>query len=471
MVLESLVKWNGEAHVDLTPGEYTQLTGRAGRRGIDVEGHGVVLWTPGFDPKHVAGLASTRTYPLRSRSGRRTTWPSTSSARWARAASRELLESSFAQFQADRAVVGLSRQVKRNHEALEGYREAMQCHLGDFVEYAALRRALKDRESQLAREGAAAATGQRRRSRSSSSSRRRHPRARRAAAGLAVVIDPHGGGPAGDPQPRRRDRGPAGQAADRRRLPDPGRVARPHPAAEGLQPTIAAGATGPGVVVAQPRPGQRAGGKPKRNRSAAADDAEIARLRAAIRRHPCHGCDEREQHARWAERHDRLSRDTAALEDEVASRTNTIARMFDRVCDLLDLARLSRRRRGDRRGPGAGADLLRVGSAHRRGAARGTVGRAGRRRSSPLSCSALVYEARRDDDPSPRLPPGRVRGAIDDLTRLWASLEQAEHDAPLDFLREPDLGFAWVAWRWAKGDPLDAVLLDTRRRRVTSCAG
>src|SRR3954453_13469374 len=66
VVLESLVKWNGEAHVDLSPGEYTQLTGRAGRRGIDIEGHGVVLWTPGFDPRHVAGLASTRTYPLRS---------------------------------------------------------------------------------------------------------------------------------------------------------------------------------------------------------------------------------------------------------------------------------------------------------------------------------------------------------------------------------------------------------------------
>ena len=66
VVLESLVKWNGEAHVDLTPGEYTQLTGRAGRRGIDVEGHGIVLWNGGLDPRHVASLASTRTYPLRS---------------------------------------------------------------------------------------------------------------------------------------------------------------------------------------------------------------------------------------------------------------------------------------------------------------------------------------------------------------------------------------------------------------------
>ncbi|HEX2300640.1 MAG TPA: DEAD/DEAH box helicase, partial [Pseudonocardiaceae bacterium] len=66
VVLERLVKFNGEAHVDLTPGEYTQLTGRAGRRGIDIEGHAVVLWQPGVDPAQVAGLASTRTYPLRS---------------------------------------------------------------------------------------------------------------------------------------------------------------------------------------------------------------------------------------------------------------------------------------------------------------------------------------------------------------------------------------------------------------------
>src|SRR5580658_9555513 len=47
VVIEKLDKWNGETHANLTPGEYTQLTGRAGRRGIDVEGHAVVLWQPG----------------------------------------------------------------------------------------------------------------------------------------------------------------------------------------------------------------------------------------------------------------------------------------------------------------------------------------------------------------------------------------------------------------------------------------
>src|SRR3954453_18202969 len=66
VVIEKLTKWNGETHADITPGEYTQLTGRAGRRGLDTEGHGVVLWQPGMNPRHVAGLASTRTYPLRS---------------------------------------------------------------------------------------------------------------------------------------------------------------------------------------------------------------------------------------------------------------------------------------------------------------------------------------------------------------------------------------------------------------------
>ena len=130
VVLEKLVKWNGEAHVDVTPGEYTQLTGRAGRRGIDVEGHGVVLWQPGLDPEAVAGLASTRTYPLRS-SFRPSYNMAVNLVRTVgKTRARALLEASFAQFQADRSVVGLARQVSRNQGALEGYAEAMTCHLG-----------------------------------------------------------------------------------------------------------------------------------------------------------------------------------------------------------------------------------------------------------------------------------------------------------------------------------------------------
>ncbi|MGH3829325.1 MAG: DEAD/DEAH box helicase, partial [Pseudonocardiaceae bacterium] len=108
VVLERLVKFNGEAHLDLTPGEYTQLTGRAGRRGIDVEGHAVVLWQPGVDPERVAGLAGTRTYPLRSSFRPGYNMSVNLVDRVGVAAGRALLARSFAQFQADRSVVGLA---------------------------------------------------------------------------------------------------------------------------------------------------------------------------------------------------------------------------------------------------------------------------------------------------------------------------------------------------------------------------
>ena len=44
------------------------------------------------------------------------------------------------------------------------------------------------------------------------------------------------------------------------------------------------------------------------------------------------------------------------------------------------------------------------------------------------------------------------------MVRLWGELDALERDHRLDFLREPDLGFAWAAYRWAEGDELDDVL-------------
>jgi ATP-dependent RNA helicase HelY len=457
VVLESLVKWNGEAHVDLTPGEYTQLTGRAGRRGIDVEGHGVVLWTPGFDPRHVAGLASTRTYPLRSSFRPSYNMAVNLVASLGRAAARELLELSFAQFQADRGAVGLTRQLKRNDEALSGYREAMTCHLGDFAAYAGLRRALKDRESAIAREGAV----QRKAAAAESLERLRPgdvirvPAGRRA--GLAVVIDPLGGSPVGDPHPvvLTGDRqvkklsvvdfpSPV-QAISRVRLPRNFNARSPQ-----ARRDLASSLRNLGLEETS---------RPRRPRSTAADDAEIARLRAAIRAHPCHGCAEREDHARWAERYDRLARDTKQIAHRVDANTHTISRMFDRVCDVLDsLGYLQGDKVTD-----AGRMLARLYSE-----ADLVIAEALRDGQwdelSPAEvasvASALVYEARRDDAPPPRLPSGPVRPTLSSLTRLWATLRDTERDHRLDFLREPDSGFAWAAWRWAQGATLDQVLND-----------
>jgi len=151
VVIEKLEKFNGEARVPITPGEYTQLTGRAGRRGIDVEGHAVIQWTGGVDPRAVASLASRRSYPLHSSFRPTYNMAVNLIQQFGRDRTREILEQSFAQFQADRAVVGLARRVRTQEESLAGYEEAMTCHLGDFREYAGLRRELSDLERKNAR--------------------------------------------------------------------------------------------------------------------------------------------------------------------------------------------------------------------------------------------------------------------------------------------------------------------------------
>ncbi len=195
VVIERLDKWNGETHADLTPGEYTQLTGRAGRRGIDVEGHAVVLWQPGMDPAAVAGLAGTRTYPLSSSFRPSYNMAVNLVGQVGRRRAAALLESSFAQFQADRAVVGIARQAQRIRRSMEDLE--VRCHLGDFAGYLAIRRELSQREGEQARRRSAARQAEALRCTGAAAARRHHPRARR---------PPGGDRPGARVRPRRQGR-------------------------------------------------------------------------------------------------------------------------------------------------------------------------------------------------------------------------------------------------------------------------
>lgn len=479
VVLEKLVKWNGETHADITPGEYTQLTGRAGRRGIDVEGHAVVLWQRAFDPAHLAGLAGTRTYPLRSSFKPSYNMAVNLVGQFGGHRSRELLETSFAQFQADRSVVGISRQVQRNEEGLEGYKASMTCHLGDFDEYMSLRRQLKDREADLSRHGA----NQRRAAVAEALEKLRpgdiiHVPSGKFA-GLALVLDP--GVPAGR-SPGHHQRGdqlhqdgprplvltaerqvkrlaqmdfpvPV-EPLDRMRIPKSFNPRSPQSRRD-LASAMRSKAGTAGI--APPRP--------RRERSAAADDTEIARLRTAIRAHPCHGCDEREDHARWSERYQRLARDTKQLERRIEGRTNTIARTFDRICALLtDLGYLEADQvtpDGRRLGRLYGELDLLASECLRDGVWEGLDP------AELAACaSALVYESRSADDaPPPQLPSGNAKQALAEMVRIWGRLDALEEEHRINQTegvgqREPDLGFAWSAYRWASGHGLDAVLRD-----------
>ncbi|GAA4866004.1 DEAD/DEAH box helicase [Pseudonocardia benzenivorans] len=460
VVLERLVKYNGEAHVELTPGEYTQLTGRAGRRGIDVEGHAVVVWQPGVDPERVGGLASTRTYPLRSSFRPGYNMAVNLLARLGAQRSRELLEMSFGQFQADRSVVGMARRIERNEETLAGYASSMECHLGDFAEYAALRRKVSDREKALSRQGVAD-----RRTAAAESLRALRPGDVIAVpggkrSGLAVVIDP-GVDDDGDVRPLvvSEDRWSGRlSAAD---FPTPvealGRVKLPrhvdHRSPRGRR-DLASSLRNTGI---QAPPPQR-----RRGRGNAHDDPELATLRRALRAHPCHGCADREAHARWGERYHRLDRDTEQLRQKVRATTHSLARQFDRIRALLDERGYVR---ADADGENAvtehGERLARLWGESDLLAAECLRHGVWERLTAPelaAVVSALVYESRRDNGPVPRVPAGAVSEALADTVRLWADLESDERRHSIDRTREPDLGFAWPVHRWARGESLAQVL-------------
>lgn len=124
VTIERLDKYNGEQRVQLTSGEYTQLTGRAGRRGIDHEGHAIVVWGDGMDLEAVAHLAAARSFPVRSSFKPTPNMAVNLLQRMSHVMARDTLELSFAQFQADRDVVEQARELRAEQESLAGYDRA-----------------------------------------------------------------------------------------------------------------------------------------------------------------------------------------------------------------------------------------------------------------------------------------------------------------------------------------------------------
>ncbi len=465
VVLEKLVKYNGETHADITPGEYTQLTGRAGRRGIDVEGHAVVCWQPGLDPRAVAGLASRRTYPLRSSFAPTYNMAVNLVGSVGRERARTLLEQSFAQFQSDRSVVGVARSVARNTEAIAENWAKATCEQGDFEAYARLRAEIAAMEAEAARE--------RRSDRRAETlqvllglkpgdivqvlgGRRR---------GWVVVIDP--GTRSENESPR-----PLVLTEDRqvRRMsladfPAPPVVAGRMRINKHFNPKEAAARR---TLSAAFRSRLAEIDLGPRTRRAVADEdlaAEIAERRIELRQHPCHSCPDRETHARWAEQALRLERESARLQERVDTRTNTIANHFDKICAVLESL-------GYLTGPGGGrvsepgrmlariyAELdLVAAECIRAGVFAGL-----REPQLAAVLASLVYEARRTDDGArrPRMPDAQSSTAMTEVRRIWREVSLVERDARLPRGPEPDIGFSEVAYGWAAGRSLADVLEDT----------
>ena len=352
VVLEKLIKFNGEAHVPITPGEYTQLTGRAGRRGIDIEGNAVIQWSPTVDSASAAGLASTRTYPLRSSFSPTYNMAINLISRFGRETARRSLESSFAQFQADRAVVGLTRQIRKNEALIQELMKDAQCHLGDFSEYARLRRSIKEVEVLLSRR-------------------------------------------------------------DQRKTFD--------------------------------------------NRQRSHMEGELAELRRSLKAHSCHGCAEREDHARLAERAGRLTRESDGLTTRVENRTHVIAKTFDQICQVLDHLQYIDGEKPTVQGKiltkiYAESDLLLTESIRR-----GLLDDLNATELlSVVSC--MIFESRSQENLAPKLPSQKVTSTLTEIISLWAALEKIENDFGVKTQREPDAGFCFISYKWASGNSLNSVL-------------
>jgi ATP-dependent RNA helicase HelY len=453
VLLERLTKFNGETHADITPGEYTQLTGRAGRRGIDIEGHAVVLWSPDIDLARVAGLASTRTYPLRSSFRPSYNMAVNLVGQMGRSAARALLDASFAQFQADRGVAGLVAQIRRTEKSLDEYGTRMNCDRGDFREYMALRQELSEREAALSR----AASRERRGAVAASLEALRTgdvirvPAGRRA--GLAIVLDP-GLTPRDDPRPlvltERRWAGRLSMMDFPVAVESIGSVRVPrhfnHRSPQERRDLAAALRR----VAVPPGPSRRKGSPPDA-------DGEVARLRAAVRAHPCHGCPDRDEHARWAERYRRLQRENAGLVRRVEGRTDSLGRTFDQICELLDQRGYLA---GDEATP-AGRRLARIWSESDlvvTECLRDGVWDALDPAELAAVVSTLVYEARRDEPAADRMPSPAVRDALADTLRVWGDVTEDEAELGLPASREPELGFIWPVYRWARRESLGRAL-------------
>jgi ATP-dependent RNA helicase HelY len=359
VVLEKLEKFNGESRVPITPGEYTQLTGRAGRRGIDVEGHSVICWQEGMDPQAVASLASRRSYPLNSSFKPTYNMAINLIERFGRDRTRSILESSFAQYQADRAVVDLARKVRQQEESLAGYEKAMQDEsgaAGDVAEYAAIRREIGDLEKAGARPGDQSAKQRERRQR------------------------------------------------------------------------------------------------------------QITDLRRRLRAHPAHTSPRREELSRWAERWWRLKRQTEQLQAQIDSRTGAVARIFDRVTEvLLAEGYLRVEEDGEVRPTVHGRTLARIYGERDLLLAESLRRQVWAGLDAPAFAAlatVFVFEARREEGAVADrfLPKGPFREAWNRLEGLWERLDDLERSHRLPGSTPPSVGLCTAMWRWARGGALDSVL-------------
>lgn len=370
VVIEKLEKYDGTGIVGLTPGEYTQLTGRAGRRGIDTIGNAVVVDHRGFTPETAVALSSKRVYPLHSSFkptfNMAVNLLNTSDYETARIT----LDHSFAQWEANESAWQIEARIDALTAALAGYAEAMTCEYGDFTDLLRIRMQLNEL-----------------------------------------------------------------QKNERRKL---------------KHEVFATNAD--------------------KSRAFRRLDARIAKLKELEHGHPCKQCPDFQDHMKWGHRWMRETRELERLRQRYDSRTGSVARQFDRICEILD--RLGYLERTDHDGvrdytlTEQGQLLRRLYSERDLVLAQAITEGVLDDLSAPQIAallSSLLYEARRGEGGEPRRYPGGPHGLVAQRARELKYLDEQVlvlcEDAGMDSYLQPlDFGIVDIIYDWACGDSLAQVL-------------
>lgn len=373
VVIEKLEKYDGTGIVGLTPGEYTQLTGRAGRRGIDTIGNAVVVDHRGFTPETAVSLSSKRVYPLHSSFkptfNMAVNLLNTSDYETARIT----LDHSFAQWEANESAWQIEARIDALTAALAGYAEAMTCEYGDFTDLLRIRMQLNEL-----------------------------------------------------------------QKNERRKL---------------KHEVFATNAD--------------------KSRAFRRLDARIAKLKELEHDHPCKQCPDFQDHMKWGHRWMRETRELERLRQRYDSRTGSVARQFDRICEILD--RLGYLERTDHDGvrdytlTEQGQLLRRLYSERDLVLAQAITEGVLDDLSAPQIAallSSLLYEARRGEGGEPRRYPGGPHGLVAQRARELKYLDEQVlvlcEDAGMDSYLQPlDFGIVDIIYDWAYGDSLAQVLEHT----------
>ena len=454
VIIEDLWKFQGERHELLTPGQYTQLTGRAGRRGIDELGHAVVVMQQNVEFSKVASLASTRTYELRS-SFRPSYNMSVNLVRnYTPEQAQTLLDSSFAQFLADRGVVALERQIKTDERAKEKLQVGMGCHLGDFEEYWNLKErartirenARRDREDSRADEIKAALGSLRPGDVIFVPTTRRR--------GLAAIVSVQDGKPTAVTQDRRekpfrllpRDFREPPESVARIVLPRSGRAQSPKFRRD-VSVALAA------LDVRPPRSGRRPHEK--------GEIRQAEGFEREAEQHPCSRCPDRPDHERVALQIARLTASLDKAGKRIRGRTETLARQFERVLEVLrELGYVSDFRilpKGEMLAHIYGESDILVTEAIEAGVFDGITPA-----EMAALVSSLVYESRERFPRPAEMPTAEADRRFRQLLRVWKTVRKVEDAHHVELCRELEAGFAEPIWRWAEGGDLAHALDQTR---------